>query len=415
MPITRTRTRGGFTPTLISHVQTSCNGTVLTTSATSGSLLTRGTFEYMTDVVTPGFRKIQKAGGTVFTSMEKTKEVRTASEGACTRTRIGGCTPTQVRSVQYSSVNDYQLGLPQYLANPEVSSMEAEARTKALANAKTPNVMGLVDIAEARSTVVSLAKSVENLRRVFLAIGTGTQYVAWLKRNNAVRSPASLYRFISSNWLQYRYMFVPLMLTANSVLEAYRTSRKPPGFRETFRSSVTNHITKSEESFGTVFNGLWTTKLYATRSVTTTVRGGCLQEVITAKCLSTELGLDPAYIGQALWEITTLSFVIDWFINIGDFVAAVSPDVGSKILGTWTTTTTKSTTTWRTTNVYGDTTGWVTSGGASSGTAEKTTVLRQAGGTASLTLKTFQGKWIDFIHLTDAIALLASSTKSSSR
>lgn len=406
MPTVRTRTRGGFTSTLVVHTQNNCDGTSSSSSLTSGSLLTNGVSESMTDVVTPNFRKIQKAGGTVFTSMDKSREERSATEGSCTRTRNGACGAGLVKNFQYSSVNDYQLGLPVYMGSSDVAAMEAEALTKALASAKTPSVMGLVDIAEARSTVSGLISGVMSLKTAMYSIGTGQHYTKWLKRNGQRRTAATLAMFISSHWLQYRYNIIPLMLTTNSVLEAYGSVRKPEGSRETFRSLVSQNLQGAETLISTIPNGSWTTKLYATKQCLTKVRGGCLQELITSKCMSTQMGLDSRYLGQALYEMMTFSFVLDWFLNLGDLIAALSPDVGSKILGTWTTTEIVSTTTWRTTNFYGGA-GYTTSGGNSSGVAVKTSTSRKSGGTASLTLKTFQGRWVDLIHLSDAIALLA--------
>lgn len=49
--------------------------------------------------------------------------------------------------------------------------------------------------------------------------------------------------------------------------------------------------------------------------------------------LKEALGLIPENIPSVLWEATTLSFVWDWFFNIGSFLNALKPKVGVEVLG----------------------------------------------------------------------------------
>jgi hypothetical protein len=79
-------------------------------------------------------------------------------------------------------------------------------------------------------------------------------------------------------------------------------------------------------------------------------------------------GLSFKEIPITAWELVPYSFVIDWFVNAGDYIQAVTPKLGVKVLGSWSTTedeiVTKTTTTLE--DVVGSTYNLVSPGGYTS-------------------------------------------------
>jgi hypothetical protein len=57
----------------------------------------------------------------------------------------------------------------------------------------------------------------------------------------------------------------------------------------------------------------------------------------TSEALLTTLGLRPSDVPRTLWELTPYSFVVDWFVNVGDWLQAVTPVPGITVKGNWVT------------------------------------------------------------------------------
>jgi hypothetical protein len=50
------------------------------------------------------------------------------------------------------------------------------------------------------------------------------------------------------------------------------------------------------------------------------------------------LGLRDQDIPVTVWELVPWSFVVDWFVNVGDWIQAVTPNPSVTVKGSWTTT-----------------------------------------------------------------------------
>jgi hypothetical protein len=53
------------------------------------------------------------------------------------------------------------------------------------------------------------------------------------------------------------------------------------------------------------------------------------------------LGTRPRDVPATLWEIVPYSFVVDWFVNVGDWLQAITPVPGITVRGHWATTVTE--------------------------------------------------------------------------
>lgn len=108
---------------------------------------------------------------------------------------------------------------------------------------------------------------------------------------------------IASLWMQFRYAVSPLAYSVADVLElqnktnAYITARKRVDMP--FR----------HEAFGYVYEGTVEHRVFA-------------KARIDANALTAHLGLNPV---KTLWELTPLSFVVDWVLPIGSMLGALLP------------------------------------------------------------------------------------------
>lgn len=397
----RKRHRGGFTTRPITEILTPCEGVPIINVFAGSSITFSGSKEDMVDSPTPGFGKLRSSGGIVMSRMTHEKESRTYNPGAASRVFQQTCIPGYWRSWASDACYDHTIGAPPYLEPDDYSGLATEVYTMALASVNQPDMMGLVDLAEARKTLVGLATSVKAYRKLLLGIHSHLTSI----RGRAV-SMSEAMRYIGSRWLEYRYQFLPILLSSRAAIAAYKNSPKPKGFRQTYRSQK---ISSSRDVYRgtTVENYGIVTELTAHRTCDVMVRAGVLTEVVRARSLAAELGLDFSQVGNAAWELVPFSFVADWFLNIGDLVSTVSPMVGRKALGSWTTVRIVQNVNWITKSRSNlDPSQWSFGGGSSSGTMSRTVTSRDPGGSVGFALRTFQWNKNDARHLADALALL---------
>lgn len=83
---------------------------------------------------------------------------------------------------------------------------------------------------------------------------------------------------------------------------------------------------------------LWNRGKYSNVEVTETlnvnVRAGVLVDIDPPSETFLTI-LEPRSVISTAWALSRLSFVIDWFVTIGPWLASWSPTVGTKILSSW--------------------------------------------------------------------------------
>ena len=137
-------------------------------------------------------------------------------------------------------------------------------------------------------------------------------------------------------WLEYRYGWTPLVHDIVDTLKAMYADdlRKELIQRERFiargKASHKGVITSAQSSsinwaFGTVSALTEADHDY-------TVRAYILYKLSGDRLLRRLNDFGAFDVPKAIWEITPWSFVLDWFIPIGDFLGALTPKVGVEIL-----------------------------------------------------------------------------------
>lgn len=120
---------------------------------------------------------------------------------------------------------------------------------------------------------------------------------------------------IASAWMQYRYAIMPLVLSIkdaakllDQVSDKYKTDHSRQIIMPTISSSVVTNDSITWEHSGTI-------------SVSATAKAAYLSP---ASRLSSLININ---IFLTAWELIPMSFVIDWFINVGDIILAYTTSV----------------------------------------------------------------------------------------
>lgn len=309
------------------------------------------------DVVVPNYHKRVAQGELFFNPYQSRTEHRSINAPGWGY----GITDPEM---DHTSIGDgplwlfYDYGLPKLYhttTGANVDRLKALASTQALAGVEKPELQGLVSLAELRKTIKYVANPVKaftdhlqrNRRKVYkdwklerrlqkeLRTEPGKRLTALKRLKAESRRREALDRLdtLSNSYLAGRYGLRPLIGEVQDGLRAIDAHRKELPSRKTARgfSTETTSGERAEPPFS------WQrfdvgSRVYTEQTVN--VRAGVLYVVD----ISDTFGLSLQQVPSALWELTFLSFMADWAANIGDYVSAITPRAGIKVLGSWVVT-----------------------------------------------------------------------------
>lgn len=131
-------------------------------------------------------------------------------------------------------------------------------------------------------------------------------------------NPEKFARFLSSHWLKGRYALLPIFYSLNDMSETLRQMGRE--YAE-FKNKVS-----LDSPIPVIADGV---NLVVTTGDTTTHRCFIRSRYSPDTLLSDLRRLIKINLASTAWELTTLSFVVDWAVNIGDYLSAATGDDGS--------------------------------------------------------------------------------------
>lgn len=326
----RTRERNNIVTTSNSMARTrvhSTNGTSHDDISYQNGPFEYGSYETMTDKVIPGYHERSKRGEVFINPLGKHRWERTISGGGFSFQNDPQNNPYFEDTYKGYYAIDRKGGTSGHASVPiDVLALQKEAGTKAQADIDSPEFEGLVFAGELNETLRFLRSPLR---------GFGDFLKDMRRRKNASRfqKGKTVAQFAGDSWLSYRYGVRPLVNDAQNAIEAVRSVAKKQPLRRTARgyASASDSIEQTELASQYSANVEWTTNTNRELSV----RCGVLYELHRR---ADTFGVSVSQIPSAAWELIPFSFVADWFVNIGPYVRAITPKVGVKVLGNWTTT-----------------------------------------------------------------------------
>jgi hypothetical protein len=174
-----------------------------------------------------------------------------------------------------------------------------------------------VDLAELRETL-------EMLRSPFAALRRSLKQ--WTKKAGSYKGSGDA---VASTWMEYRYGIMPIVYSIQDIIALLeKKSEQSDALRRaqsTARSSKTTTTTWGTPFYSTLWDmtqGVETTcEVYVTSHVYFKVK--------RAPSTARQLGLDFGNLPNIAWELTRLSWVLDWWLHIGDYLTSIryDPDI----------------------------------------------------------------------------------------
>lgn len=302
-----------------------------------------GSWALMEDEVTKGYFKRKQRGEIFFNPMhsEKHNLVVTPGDGLWIRKQAQlNCSGVMHNyEFRYDGLDlyrrylmlyeypVYQAGVPYPIpstswlfSGSEIGDFIEEASTAAQAKRGASSSNLWETVAEVDKSLTLLGDILEQMKRLTFANARNGQD----RRGN----PRARAKALTALWLIYRYGVMPLIHDANGIIDGL--SKRLGRVRETSRGQVTvtrtqrrNELDNSASSCSWVVN----------RNVdeTVTVRAMSLDEYVAT--VSSNIGFSTKGFLMLPWELTGYSFVLDWVVNVGDFLGALLPAPGVKQLG----------------------------------------------------------------------------------
>lgn len=146
---------------------------------------------------------------------------------------------------------------------------------------------------------------------------------------------------LANAWLSYRYGIRPLIWDAMMFVRIANDQRKrvKEGLRrKVSRASGSEGGTSSGprvsiSNFGSYQPQTWWTSSFKCQCV---VYYRSLGEASDVEWIAHKYGLHPTQVPALLWELTPLSFVVDWFVDVKTWLGSIIPPLDAKVLG-WST------------------------------------------------------------------------------
>lgn len=298
--------------------------------------------------------------------------------------------------------------VPYSITDEQLSNARDQALLSAYAKITQDSVMS-------SEVLLGLGKTVNMLRKPFSSAYKHLESMFKSASRHYGKTAESITKANASAWLEYRYGMLPTYLDVNQVIKMYGEKyTKLERRRAVVRSggpglSDSKEVIFTDRKLPVLYNIGYT--LYASGKVEciriVTLSAGVVYEVAprtTAEELAIQYQLGSQAIMPSLWEQIPFSFVADWFVNVGDWLAAthLPPDV--RVLGNWTTSVRLDSDTWRSSDF------WMMMNNAkrngSWGLARKyTTIVSRCTNRPLPTLPVVTQKWATITHAADAASL----------
>lgn len=312
-------------------------GTTYKTTVATGTTILEGSETYypwyktqeMTDVVTPNFRSLQKAGGLAFSPCySKTIEESVMPTEGTTWSPAVNPTTRWTISRPYCKTIGLLSSRPAAWTD-EIERWKIAVATEAMAKISSEDVLALATIAEARESIAMLKQALNTLLQLRKTIDAFRHELYGI---GPLSKTGKILGILEDGWMQIRMGWRPFIGEVQQYAKLLNKPNESLPNRQTFRAQkwLENHITEDSK------NVKDSRTYFFKRGINeiTIIRSGVLTSRIMCGFKDT-YGLTK--MPKVLWEITPLSWAVDYFFNTAALIGSSFPDTLWTPRGHWLT------------------------------------------------------------------------------
>lgn len=223
--------------------------------------------------------------------------------------------------------------------DPAASLASASALGRMNANLRDQKMNLLEDLAEGPKTLKMIADGANTINKALKQLKKGNMKgVSQILGLSSVPKGARKGRSISSNWLEFRYGWMPILYESYGAVELLQKKWKG--------KKIIYHVHSSGMSEKVSYSKTYNTNGYSGQYDSCRIRYNIhFNSKATWKCslsyvyeitnptleIATGLGLTNPLL--TAWELMTLTFVVDWFLNVSDVLSQLDAWTGRRFLG----------------------------------------------------------------------------------
>lgn len=300
-------------------------------SAGSYTWLERYNYKTMDDELVPHFKRRQSSGELFFNPMSSSQVILKRNSGTVSWSiykidgygcKYGGATGSGIFPFTSSPLS---LGSGYEPTDIDVSSEKNRLLIEAYSRAYINDMMLLATLGEFEETIVSIAQTIRVAADILKAFTT-KRFMSYLMSRRT--------KDIANIWMHYRYALRPLYFDIIGALKAFKSLDKVNQTkRQTFRAFCNYGTDRVTDIQSFDYARKFTTTYTVTKDLE--IRTGLLADILIS--WDTIFGLDR--LAGSAWELVPMSFIIDWFVNIGQLISAFEPTAKRRVLGNWATVT----------------------------------------------------------------------------
>lgn len=276
------------------------------------------------DNVVPNFNELRDRGTIVMNDYQHHEETATFLPGKFVAYRLDEGWHTYY-NYDYNIADVLPLSKwPTFQVGWDIDHLANIALTKLYAKIDAAPIQSIVSIAEFHKTVASLRAAFIGVLRAI----RGIHRIRRLLLRGAITSAKA-----ANMYLEVRYGLRPIYYDVISAVEALNSYGKVKRKRYCAMAADTK---TDQENFSVYYANNYEATGRCTLNASLTVLAGAIVDgKLSTNGLIDVAGLDE--IPGSLWELVPFSFIVDWFVNVGDFIAAYTPKPDVDIKGTWVT------------------------------------------------------------------------------
>lgn len=307
----------------------------------------RGEKYSLNDVITPNWKILQSQGRIINNPVSSSKEIWNRWQDSFAFRYTAGLVTEEVLVDGYGSAA-FEYDNSPYVFDEQATLvdtdfLEYKAKVDTLGSIVPPQALVHVTARELGKTIAMVANRARRIAECISImrdpINPGTKYKRLLKAFGVTsytrgipRSPSKHSSSIHQLWLEWRYGWGPLVYDIEGLLKAAFVTRQEFNPRATARGFAHDSQTRTRSFSFYYLNSPGLGSFTGTEQLLheAVLRGYCLYDRNASQIGPNAFGVYS--IPESLWELTPYSFVIDKFVNIGNFLAAATPKVGVNYL-----------------------------------------------------------------------------------
>jgi len=335
-----------------------------------------GEYKTITDVVTPNWRKKKGKKFVINPYSVFTQKIEVVGSSDLTLTTVANaCTNPAIKGWTHDYGHHFTCflaptappsgGTP--LSAERVQSLAKEVWTRCMSQRQSGNANFMESLAELDRTWDMLSRPMQSAIRLIDHLRRQGKRVRRNRRNTSITYSRSNVRseefavFTFDEWLRFRYGISPLINDAKAIMKALRTQydQKP----EVHRSLSTGQLDGSD-----FVTGILTSTHYDINYQRITRHSVKMRAFFYDRYRQDPfqtLGLTFHNLVGVPYELMRYSFVLDWFVNLGDLIYANAPRVGIESIGGGLTQIDERTSVWSPTSTVSKGSVYTLTGGAS--------------------------------------------------